>query len=49
MTESNKLGLRQFTADCSQPREGDVVPTMCQYMRSHSEQISSMNRLRTDN
>ena len=48
ITESNKLGLHQYTSNCSEPLEG-AAPTMCQYMRSHSEQISCLNRNRTDN
>jgi hypothetical protein len=46
MVESYKLGLQQFTSDCSQDCEGSA-PTMYQVMRGYSNQVSQVNRDRT--
>ena len=50
MAESEKLGVQQFTSDCSDSNdlEGASAPTMTVLMRSHSKQVSTLNRLRTE-
>lgn len=47
ITESEKLGLQQYTSDCSYDFEGESAPTMTVLMRAHSNEVSSMNRIRT--
>lgn len=45
MVESEKLGLQQFTNDCSQDYEGSAP--MSQIMRSYSDKLSQVNRAKT--
>jgi len=47
MSESETLGLHQYTSNCSNDIEG--APTLCQLLRSHSEQVSITNRMLSDN
>jgi Mg-chelatase subunit ChlD len=46
MAESEKLGVQQFTSDCSEEFEGASAPTMTVLMRCHSKQVSDTNRMR---
>jgi hypothetical protein len=46
MVESYKLGLQQFTSDCSQDYEGNA-PTLYQVMCGYSDKVSQENRART--
>jgi Mg-chelatase subunit ChlD len=47
MTESAKLGVQQYTSDCSEECEGASAPTMTAIMRSHSKKVAVLNRTRT--
>jgi Mg-chelatase subunit ChlD len=47
MTESAKLGVQQYTSDCSEECEGASAPTMSAVMRSHSKKVAVLNRTRT--
>lgn len=47
MAESEKLGVQQYTSDCSEELEGACAPTMTAIMRSHSKKVAVLNRTRT--
>jgi Mg-chelatase subunit ChlD len=47
MTESEKLGVQQYTSDCSEECEGASAPSMTAVMRSHSKKVAVLNRTRT--
>ena len=48
MAETEKLGVQQFTSDCSVSNEleGASAPTMTVLLRCHSKQVSDTNRMR---
>jgi Mg-chelatase subunit ChlD len=46
MAESEKLGVQQYTSDCSEELEGASSPSMTVLMRSHSNKVSNTNRMR---
>jgi Mg-chelatase subunit ChlD len=47
MAESEKLGVQQYTSDCSEELEGASAPSMTAIMRSHSKKVAVLNRTRT--